>query len=72
MRNQEFNLEEIVKLHISSAIKSHPVLAQFSTSSSHRKRGKPSAWKDADRQIHPIALPASRICVKRGHFSSWK
>src|SRR5690242_2921320 len=52
MRNQEFNLEEIPKLHIGSGIESHPVLAQFSASSSHRDRGKPTAGKDADRQIN--------------------
>jgi hypothetical protein len=71
MRNQEFNLEEIIRLYINSGIESHPVPAQFSTSCSHRNGGKPTAGKDADRQIHRKASPASRICVARGHFISW-
>jgi hypothetical protein len=70
MRDQEFNLEEIIKLYINCGMESHPVPAQFSTSASHHNRGKPTAGKDADRQIHPKASPASRICVRRGHFIS--
>ena len=72
MWSQEFNLHEIIRLHINSGMQSHPALTQFSTSASYRSRGKPAAGKEADRQIHRITLPASGICVRRGHFSNWK